>query len=168
MGKAWVAFGVLLGGLAIAACSPSTPNTSPGGGGGGPTATSPAAVPVRMLDWGTASQFDGTVGANHELVAATPAAWQQLYGAHRPDGTAPDVDFTRERVVGVILGRPTTGFHVALESVTLEGGTLVVTYVETAPPAGATPVAQLTQPYFFAAVANRGAPVSFKHQMAPE
>lgn len=135
-------------GAVLVACS-QAPASSGGGGGGGSTTATQA---MRVLETGTASGLGGSVGAIREIEADDANTWQGLYQLHRPGAAVPAVDFTRERVVGIELVRPTTGFGVDLIAVTSDATGVTVSYEETTPATSVQPIAQLTQPFFFAAI----------------
>jgi hypothetical protein len=167
MGRSWRYGGLAIAIAAQCACSQvsaATGTTAPTGGGGG-LSVAPA-IAFRMLEHGTASAFDGTVGATHEIIAADLPSWQALYLAHHPGAPPPAVDFPREQVVGVILGRPTTGYAVALLAVSSGPTGPLVTYEEQRPGPNSVPIAQLTQPYFFAVISTGTGTVSFRHLFA--
>jgi hypothetical protein len=122
-------------------------------------------LPARLLEAGAMSTLDTSPGANHEYVIDSARQWKDLYASHKADGVAPDVDFSRERVVGVELARPTGGFSVRLiEVAAAEPSGTQVTYEESTPAPDAVVIQVLTQPYFFAAVPIRPGPVTFKHR----
>ena len=125
-----------------------------------------AAEPLssRVLETGASSAMDTQPGKDYEYVIDDQAKWQALYAGHKPEGSAPAVDFARERVVSVLLARPTGGYAVRLvEVAAAQPAGTQVTYEEAKPGPDTVVIQVLTQPYVFAAIPIRPGPVSFKH-----
>lgn len=121
-------------------------------------------LPSRVLETGAASSIDTQPGKDYEYVIDDGAQWKAFYASHKPDGVPPSVDFTRERVVGVLLARPTGGYSVRLvEVAAAQPAGTQVTYEEATPGPDAVVIQVLTQPYIFAAIPIRPGPVTFKH-----
>lgn len=84
--------------------------------------------------------------------------WQLVHGTEGTPGDLPE----GAMALGIFLGqRPSGGYTVAFESVSLEDGQVVARYLETAPPAGAIVSQALTAPYAVRLVRASDAPVQF-------
>jgi hypothetical protein len=115
-------------------------------------------IPLRTLDKGFESQLDD----GRQAVAKSAEEWSRLWNQHAGERPRPNVDFSREMVVGVFLGsRPTAGFAIELVGAREEAGVLVVRYRETRPAAGGVTAQVLTSPYHIVAV-PRHADVRFE------
>lgn len=94
-------------------------------------------------------------------VAADDAAWQTLWNDHTggaPGTVAPTVDFTRQRVVAVFMGRqPTGGYAIAVERLDRVGDELHLTVARTTPAPGSINTQVITSPYQFVIVELAGA-----------
>ena len=96
------------------------------------------------------------------MTARDDRAWGVLWQlVHGKDGTPGDLP-EGAMAVGVFLGqRPTGGYTVSFESVTLEDGQVIARYIETEPPSGAIVSQALTAPYAVRLVRASDAPVQF-------
>lgn len=96
-----------------------------------------------------------------EVVVRTEADWGALTKA-LATGALPSIDFRARMVVGVFLGtRPSAGFEVEIVSVTTEGETLVVEYVERRPASGTITAQVLTEPFHLISIPKHDGPVRF-------
>ena len=112
-----------------------------------------AAVPVRSIDKGAASQIDTA----RQAVVRSAAEWSTLWSQHAGDRSRPAVDFDKEMVVAVFLGtRPTAGFSVEVVGAREEGAALIVSYRESRPQPGAVAAQVLTSPFHVVAVPKHG------------
>lgn len=126
----------------------------------------PAARKVRTLAQG----HDCAVTAPSRQVARTQAQYESLWKRHLPprvSGQAPKsppkVDFRKEMVLAVFMGRkPTGGYAVQVTGAREEAGKLRVTVEERVPPPGALTIQMLTAPYHFAAVEKSALPVEWR------
>ncbi|HEX4346381.1 MAG TPA: protease complex subunit PrcB family protein, partial [Vicinamibacterales bacterium] len=85
--------------------------------------------------------------------------WKQ----HAPALPAPDVDFSREMVVGVFLGsRNSAGYSVEIVSVEKDAGGLVVRYRESAPGRRTLSEQIITSPSHLVAVPKTDGAVRFE------
>jgi len=101
-------------------------------------------VPIRTIDKGQESAIDSA----RQVTVAGPEEWEKLWHEHAPNRPVPQVDFSRDIVVGVFLGtRPTAGFGVEITAAREEGAGIVVQYRENRPPPGAIAAQILTAPY---------------------
>jgi hypothetical protein len=113
--------------------------------------------PFRSIDNGTMSQ----VSTPRQVTVRDGAAWAALWRAHS-FGPRPEVDFSREMVVGVFLGtRPTAGYAVEIVGVRAKGENLTVEYHEAVPDRDAITAQMLVSPYHLIAVPIRSGPVTF-------
>jgi len=112
-----------------------------------------ASVPIRSLDKGITSQID----VARQAAVRSDAEWNMLWSQHAGDRARPAVDFNREMVLAVFVGRrPTAGFSVEIVGAREESGALVVSYRESRPPAGIVTAQVLTSPYHLVAVPKHG------------
>jgi len=124
-----------------------------GQGAPAPTAT------MRTIEKGVESNID----SERQATARTAAEWAALWKAHAFDRPLPAVDFSREMVIGAFMGsRPTAGFDMEIVAATDRNGTLVVTYRETTPQAGAMTAQVLVAPYHIVAVPKHVGRVTFE------
>jgi hypothetical protein len=115
--------------------------------------------PVRSLDKGSASD----VSAARQVTVRDRDAWTSLWRAHRTTRSPPDVDFSREMVVGVFLGsRPTAGFAVEIVAYREAGDGVVVQYRETTPAPDAITAQVIVSPYHLVAIPKRMGTVTFE------
>jgi hypothetical protein len=114
--------------------------------------------PLRSLDKGGQSR----VTSRREVTVTDSNAWSALWRDHAGDRPQPQVDFSREMVVGVFLGtRPTAGFSVEILGYRVAGDNTVVEYREASPPPGAIVAQVLTSPYHLVAIPRRLGNVAF-------
>jgi hypothetical protein len=74
--------------------------------------------------------------------------WKIMNGNFVPVPSAPNVDFSRNKVLTVFLGqRPTGGYSIVLASIKLEGQTLVVSANVRQPGAGSVTTQVITSPF---------------------
>jgi hypothetical protein len=117
------------------------------------------APPIRSIERGTMSFVD----APRQVIARTSAEWAAAWRAHAGDRQAPEVDFSKEMVVGIFLGtRRTSGYGVEIVRAREEAGGLVVQYVETAPSPRAVTAQVITMPYHVVAIPQRAGEVRFE------
>jgi len=139
-----------------------------GSSASGDTATPPRKPAPTREAWDVRILASGSQSAVHVPVArliSDQATWVQVWNAIHsnvlPPPTAPEIDFSREEVVVLVLGdRPTAGYGIAVEQVntTLRGTTISVRV--TTP--GDQLVAQvLTSPFQLSAIPIARRPVTF-------
>jgi hypothetical protein len=118
-------------------------------------------LPVRNLAKGAFSALD-TAG---EIIIRDPAEWRELWQNHarmQTETAIPEVDFEREMVIAVTLGRRSTGgYGIEITRVERTGNGLRVDVTRTAPPPGAMTIQALTAPFHFVAVPASDLPVRF-------
>jgi hypothetical protein len=123
-----------------------------------PTTTTTATT-MKTVDKGPMSGID----APRQVTVRTPAEFATLWKSHAADRKMPDVDFTKNMVVGIFLGsRPTAGFGVEIVSAQPESGTLLVKYKETRPSRDTIAAQVLTSPFHLVAVPKFDGPVRFE------
>lgn len=115
--------------------------------------------PLRTVGKGPTSAIDSP----RQVTIRSAAEWGALWKENGARAPLPDVDFSREMVVGVFLGtRPTAGYGVEIVRAVGGGDTMVVEYVETAPSRDTIAAQILTAAYHLAAIPNRDGEVTFK------
>ena len=89
--------------------------------------------------------------------------WENLWSRLSRE-PLPDVDFSRQQVVGVFLGpRPSGGFRVDIsKAVQVLPASVLIRYHETAPLSGHTPPEGATAPYALRAIERTALPVRFE------
>jgi hypothetical protein len=112
-----------------------------------------AVIPARAQQW-QQDKLQGQSSAISELktvVVKTAADWQQLWKQHNPQAAqAPQVDFSREMVVGVFLGeKPKSGYKVELvvQNSPTDPKKLVVFYREIPPSNDGFSAQVISHPY---------------------
>jgi hypothetical protein len=109
---------------------------------------------------GGASAARAWLATSDEALRGSLAAQVPGYVAP-PEPAQPSIDWSREVVVGVILGqRSSGGYGVEVVSAKRDGSTLDVTVREKKPPPGDMTIQVLTYPWTLAAVDVRGASVT--------
>jgi hypothetical protein len=115
-------------------------------------------VAVTTLAKGEMSAIDEA----REVVVRDGSEWSTLWKQHNWNDPPPRVDFAAQTVLGVFLGsRPTAGYSVEITKATLDGGTLVVEYVEHRPAARDITAQVLTMPFHLVSVPVHKGPVRF-------
>jgi hypothetical protein len=93
------------------------------------------------------------IGSPREVVIRTPEEWATFWNEHAAERARPDVDFSREMVVGVFLGsKPTAAYSVAIVSTLAKNDALLVQYRVSQPAAGGIRAQVITFPYHLAAI----------------
>lgn len=90
-------------------------------------------------------------------VARTEAQWGELWREHAsylvPEPPLPEVDWSRDMVVGAFLGeRPSGGFAIEIRDVVARDGRLVVEAIESKPAVDRVVPMVVTHPYHFVRV----------------
>lgn len=118
----------------------------------------PRDVPFEVVAQG--SQAAGVEGPDYRMLTTRDElvrAWNQAHGTSLNVPPLPSVDLGRETLVAVFLGtKPTGGYGLDVESVTVEGGDLYVDVVEMTPPADAITTQALTNPWLILRVPRGG------------
>lgn len=106
---------------------------------------------------------DTEVKHSGQIVIRNERQWISFWSEHHPHEVSPDVDFTRDMVIGVFLGeRPADAFAVEMVNIREESGTLWVDYVERNPPPGTFAVGVSVYPYQIKVIPKTNAKVKFK------
>src|SRR5258708_16630506 len=117
-------------------------------------------APLRSLEKGSQSFVDDM----RQVTAHTADEWNAVWKRHAPDRPAPQVDFSREMVVGIFVGsRSSAGYSVEVvrvEKQAAEPG-IIVRYKETVPGRAAVTAQIVTSPYHLVAVPKQDGPVKF-------
>jgi hypothetical protein len=127
-------------------------------------AAAPAVLPLRTLAAGPDCSFTKPERKVVRSAAEWKALWLRLPAVldGRP-APPPKVDFAKETVLAVFMGRkPTAGYAVRIAEARIKGGKLVVTLRERTPPPGGVAAEVLTAPYCLAAVKKSPLPVAWK------
>ena len=103
----------------------------------------------------------------HRFVVRDEAAWREtwaiLHQGQSPMPSRPDVDFMREVIVVVALGkRPTTGYDILIDSVVALPSHLTVWTHTVVPGFGCLGAEMLTQPVDLARLPRIDTPVEFR------
>ena len=113
----------------------------------------------RTLDRGTQSG----IGDARQVIIRSATEWQGLWAEHKPTRERPTVDWGRELVIGLFVGRRSTGgFGIEILGTEARSQTLLVRYRETQPAPGGVTVQVLTSPYHLVAVEAWAGEVAFE------
>lgn len=103
-----------------------------------------------------------------QVTVRSAAEWKALWKEHSPTDKMPEVDFTKNMVVGIFLGsKPSAGWGVEIVNVRMENAELVVEYVQTQPAKGTMTAQILTEPFHLAAVPAHAGTVRFVQVSKP-
>ncbi|MGH9158891.1 MAG: VWA domain-containing protein [Vicinamibacteraceae bacterium] len=98
-----------------------------------------------------------------QIVIRSQAEWEKVWESLPTKKPLPQVDFEKEMLVAVFLGRRSTGgYSVRVDSVRREGPGIVVAYREVAPASGAVRTQQLTTPFVVARIVKSDGSVRFE------
>ena len=98
-----------------------------------------------------------------EVVLRNDRQWVQFWSEHHPHEPAPEVDFSKDMVVGVFAGpRPADAFKIRIENVRPQAGSLAVDYREVLPPPGTFAVDVTVYPYHLKVIPKTSLTVKFK------
>jgi hypothetical protein len=115
--------------------------------------------PFRTLDRGTQSGIDDA----RQVTIRTAPEWQTLWAEHTATRERPTVDWGREIVIGLFVGRRSTGgFGIEILGAEVQSKTLTVRYRETRPRPGGVTAQVLTSPYHLIAVQAWAGDVAFE------
>jgi PrcB C-terminal len=97
-----------------------------------------------------------------QVTVRTAAEWSALWKEHAPAAKMPDVDFSKDMIVGIFLGsKPSEGYDVEIVGVRTEGKDLIVAYVEKQPGRGTLAAQILTEPFHLVSVPRHAGTVRF-------
>lgn len=122
----------------------------------------------RTLQWELVASGQQAVGVPRESFrllrseAELRSLWNQLHGAQLNPPPLPPFDFARETVLVVLMGqRPSGGYAVEVQGVTLEGGDLFLDVRLREPAAGDVTTSALTSPWALVRVLRGGIDVAW-------
>ena len=122
-----------------------------------------AALPAQTMTTLAKGAHSG-VETPRQVVARSAVEWKTLWQAHARDQPAPEVDFTRDMVVGVFMGtKPTGGFGVEIVGTRRDQDSLIVEYRETRPGRGAITAQIITMPFHLVAIPRFAGDVRFEN-----
>lgn len=99
-----------------------------------------------------------------QVTIRTAAEWKALWKEHAPSAKMPDVDFSKDMVVGVFLGsKPSDGYDVEIVGVRMEEKDLIVEYAQKQPARGTLAAQILTEPFHLVTVPRHAGTVRFIH-----
>jgi hypothetical protein len=114
---------------------------------------------IKTIDKGDQSNIDEA----RQVVVRTQAEWDKLWTSHGGDRKKPEVDFSKEMVVGVFMGsRPSAGYTITIKSTVSKDGNLIVNYEEKKPGQGTLTAQILTAPYHLVTVPRTTGTVAFQ------
>ena len=101
------------------------------------------------------------------FIVRAPEHWQRVWREHTanllPQPPAPEVDFERFMVVGMILGqRESGGYGLLMDGARIEDGALILDALETRPQPGQATTLALTSPFHFMRVTRSAGGVEFR------
>lgn len=123
--------------------------------------------PEQEVVWEVLAQGSQAVGSAPGYLMITDEAefltvWNRANGAQLTVPPLPDVNFERETVLAVFLGqKPTGGYGVEVQRISLDERELYVDLLEREPGAGAITTQALTSPWIMIRVLRAGVPVAW-------
>ena len=100
-----------------------------------------------------------------QVTVRSAAEWKALWKEHAPTEKLPEVDFTKNMVVGIFLGsKPSAGHSVEIVNVRTQENALIVEYVQTQPAKGTIAAQILTEPFHLVSVPAHAGTVRFVQQ----
>lgn len=117
-------------------------------------------------------QWNGShsgVGKAQNMVVRDSKAWQKLWGQIHakvsPKPKVPEIDFSKQMVLGAFMGRKNTGGHtIKINLVTEKSKVLQADVVSKSPPPGGFSIQVLTQPYSLVLITKSDKKVQFNEQ----
>ena len=111
------------------------------------------AFPIRNVAKGA---FSGIADAKQEVIK-DQAGWEKLWSQHsvnkRGENKIPEIDFTKEMVIFVAMGRQRTGgYSIEVVNVEVVDQKLKISFKRKSPPPGAMATMALTAPFHIVAV----------------
>jgi hypothetical protein len=98
-----------------------------------------------------------------QVTVRTAAEWKALWKEHAPTAKMPEIDFSKQMVVGIFLGtKPSAGHEVEIIGARIEEKDLVVEYVQKQPARGTLAAQILTEPFHLVSVPTHAGPVRFQ------
>ncbi len=121
--------------------------------------TPPVEASTVPKEW---SGSDTAINHSGQVVIRSDRQWIQFWAEHHPHEAAPDVDFSRQMVVGVFAGeRPADAFSIKIMRVRQQAGALVIDYGEKIPPPGTFQTGVSVYPYDLKVIPKSTLPVKF-------
>jgi len=118
-----------------------------------------APPPVTPTEW---QGKDTSVTHSGQVVIRNDHQWISFWAEHHPDEAAPDVDFTRNMVIGVFSGsRPADQFAIQIVNVRATSNSVIAEYREVLPPTGTFAVNVSVYPYDIKVIPRTTLPVKF-------
>lgn len=110
-------------------------------------------------DNATVSSADFAVATSDNALVAL---WNRAYGNQLAQPPLPEVDFRRESVVAMFIGqRPTGGYQIVIDEVTIEGGEVYVSVRESQPAEDAITSQVVTSPWLMLSVTRPELPIAW-------
>ncbi len=124
--------------------------------------------PMRALAKGA---FSALLEPKEEVIK-DKAQWEKVWAKHitstKTSEKAPEVDFAKEMVIAVALGRRSTGgYKVDVTKVEEASGKLRIVVTKSSPPPGAMAIQALTAPFCFVAIPKSDLPPEFVDVSTP-
>jgi hypothetical protein len=108
------------------------------------------------------------VGEARDVVIRDGAKWSALWTEHAGPSPIPFVDFDRQMVIGVFLGKKENGcYATSISSVSLSGNKLSVLHSDTVPGPGVLCTLAITSPAHLVVVDRTDLPVEFATEVVP-
>jgi hypothetical protein len=124
-----------------------------------PSVVAPPAAPEPQEWHGT----DSAIIHSGQVVVRTDRQWIRFWSEHRPHEPAPEIDFTRNMVIGIFAGpRPADAFSITITQIQTTARALIVDYREQVPPPGTFAVGVSVSPYHLKVVPRTTLPVKFR------
>ena len=128
-----------------------------------PTDDSAYTPPAQELVWDVLAEGNQALGGEQESFELVTSevqladVWNRAYGSRLTPPPLPDVDFRRESILAVFLAtKPTGGYGLEVQGVTLEDNDAYVDVLTTEPPADAITTQALTTPWVLVRVLRGG------------
>ena len=120
-------------------------------------------IPFKIIEQGQFSKIE----QKQNIVVDSQEEWQKLWRQHTAQMSigsfqGPTIDFTDTTVIGVFLGKHSTGgFSISIQELVETRDEMIVTLVETSPPPDAMVTQALTSPFQIIKVPKISKPVQF-------
>jgi hypothetical protein len=128
-----------------------------------PTDQTAYETPNEELFWDILAEGNQAIpsASNQYFVVSNEAEllqlWNQAYGTQLSVPAVPEVNFDRETIVAVFSStKPTGGYGLSVEEVTVDGTDAYIDLIETSPPADAMTTQALTQPWIMLRILRGG------------
>jgi hypothetical protein len=119
----------------------------------------PAPLPPEPQEW---QGNDTSITHVGQVVIHNDRQWVHFWSEHHPHEAAPEIDFTKNMVIGVFAGpRPAEQFTILILGTRLLPSSLVIDYRERLPPPGTFAVNVTVYPYYLKVFPRVDLPVKF-------